>query len=496
VRTRLFVLFCVAPLVLARPAAQPATIQFELVQPELFATPGGQPNAWADFDGDGDLDLFVGFRGFADRLYRNDKGVFTDVAESVGLKDTIETRAAAWGDYDADGDPDLYVGFANAPTQANKIYRNDAGRFTDVARELGIDLRGVSRQAAWVDYDGDGDLDFFAAFRDVPNRLFRNDAGRFADVSKESRIDDPRKTVGAAWWDADEDGDLDLFVANQEGDANGYFRNDKGIFTDAAADVGVAVAGRPKDEGGVGPTLGDIDGDGDIDLFVANYGPHNMFRNEKGRFGDIAKASSLVTAGHVTTASFGDVDADGRPDLYLGAFLASEPNYRDYLFLNEGKANGAGWAFRDMLPDVFLKHDATHGVQWADFDGNGTLDLALTNNDAKGGGHPLLRNVSTQRGRLLAVQVVDARGRMTLAGAEVRVYRGGTRTLISTGIVDTGGGYSSQNAMPVFVGAPPSGRVDVEVTIIARGTRRVTRSAGVDPAAVKGKPLVIRVGNS
>jgi hypothetical protein len=483
---------CAASFVLAQPAAQSSSIRFELVQPELFSAPGGQPNAWADYDGDGDLDLFVGFRGGVNRLYRNDGGAFADVASNVGLADTIETRAAAWGDYDADGDPDLYVGFANAPTQANRIYRNHGGRFADVTRELGVELRGASRQPAWVDYDGDGDLDLFAAFRDVPNRLYRNDGARFTDVTMESRAGDTRKSVGAAWWDADADGDLDMFVANQEGDANGYFRNDGGVFIDAAREAGVEMAGRPKDEGGVGPTLADIDADGDFDLFVANYGPHNLFRNDRGRFTEVAKASGLVTAGHVTTAAFGDVDADGWPDLYLGAFLASEPNYRDYLFRNGGTSTGAGWAFRDVLPELLLRHDATHGVQWADFDASGTLDLSLTNNDPKGGGHALLRNLTPPRGRLLPVQVVDGRGRMTRAGAEVRVYRAGSRALVSSGLVDTGSGYCSQNAMPVFVAAPARGLVDIEVTTIARGTRRVTRRARVDPDAFKGKPLVLR----
>ena len=482
--------------VLARPAAQSSAVRFELVQPDVFSAAGGQPNAWADYDGDGDLDLFVGFRGAANRLYRNDNGTFVDVAAPAGLADTTETRAAAWGDYDGDSDPDLYVGFANAPTQANKVYRNDRGRFTDVAHALGIELRGASRQPGWIDYDGDGDLDLFAAFRDVPNRLYRNDGARFIDVSKQSGIDDPRKTVGAVWWDADADGDLDLFVANQEGDANGYFRNDRGVFSDVARQAGVAMAGRPKDEGGVGPTLADIDRDGDFDLFVANYGPHNLFRNDKGQFTDVAMASGLVTTGHVTTAAFGDVDVDGWPDLYLGAYLAAEPNYRDYLFRHDGVRRDAGTSFTDVLPGLLLKHDATHGVQWADFDANGTLDLALTNNDAKGGGHALLRNLTAPAGRLLAVNVVDPANRATRAGAEVRVYRAGTRTLVSSGIVDTGSGYCSQNAMPVFVAAPPDGRVDVEVTAIARSSRRITRSAAVDPDKWKGKRLVVNTGTA
>ena len=164
----------------AQPAGPAPPVAFELVQPDIFSASGGQPNAWTDVDGDGDLDLFVGFRGRANRLYRQTDGRFADVAASVGLGDEVETRAAAWGDYDADGDPDLYVGFATAEHRA-RIYRNDGNgsRFVDVAQELGIGVSGVSRQPAWIDYDGDGDLDLFVGFKqDAPNRLYNNDGGR------------------------------------------------------------------------------------------------------------------------------------------------------------------------------------------------------------------------------------------------------------------------------------------------------------------------------
>jgi penicillin G amidase len=460
---------------------------FELVQPELFGAPGGQPNAWADFDNDGDIDEFVGFRGRPNRLYRQDGGHFTDDAASVGIADNIETRVAAWGDFDRDGNVDLYIGFAGGAP--NKLYRNDGGgrHFTDVAPMFGVNLTGVSRQAAWIDYDNDGDLDLFIAFRDQPNRLFRNDGGRFTDATLESGVGDPRKTVGAVWFDIDVDGDIDLFVANQEGDANGLFRNDSGRFVDVAAAWGVDAGGRPKEWGGVGPAVADFDGDGFFDLFVANYGPSALYHNDRGRrFIDVTLAAGVFFEQHATTPAWGDYDNDGRPDLYVVGFLATETHYADHLFHNQGGR------FDDVIPQLVREHDGSHGVQWIDFDNDGALDLSLTNNDAAGG-HHLFRNrmPPDEARRSLSVDVVDARGRHTEAGAEVRVYRAGTRTLISSGLVDSGGGYCSQNAMPVHVATAGADRVDVEVTTMSRNGRKVTKTAGMDPVKA-ARPLVIR----
>ncbi len=476
----------------AAQTAAPWQPQFERVQPDMFAASGGQANAWADADGDGDLDQFVAFRGRPNRLYRNDHGTFRDVAAVVGLADHQETRAVAWGDFDADGDPDLFIGFAD-PTVPAKVYRNDqqGSRFTNVAAAIGVNLRGVARQPAWVDYDGDGDLDLFAAFRDVANQLLRNDNGHFVDVTAASGIGDTRKTVSAVWWDFDRDGDLDLFVANQEGEANGLYRQDRGRFEDVAVAMGVAGTPRPAADGGVGPSVADFDLDGDFDLFVANYGASALYRNEAGKsFVDVATASGINLNGHGVTSAWGDLDNDGLSDLYVGNFIAGQPRYRDALFVNRG-ANNASWRFTESLPDVVLKHDATHGVQFVDFDGDGRLDLSLTNNDADGGGHPLLRNIAPTRGRGFFVEVTDTAGRQTLAGSEVRVFQPRTRQLLAASLVDAGSGYCSQNAMPMHLGVPDAwkGRVDVEVTTLFRGERRVTSIKGVDPAAHVRRPL-------
>ncbi|HEX4931930.1 MAG TPA: VCBS repeat-containing protein, partial [Gemmatimonadaceae bacterium] len=470
--------------------AKRATPAFESVQPALFAAPGGQPNAWADFDNDGDLDLYVGFRGgVRARLYRNDGGTFTDVAAALGVDDSLEVRAAAWGDYDGDGWLDLFVGMTPAAPMPNKLYRNPGAseRFVDVAARVGVADRGTTRQPSFVDFDNDGDLDLFVAFRDRPNALYRNDGGRFTDVAPALGIADPRKTVGVVWWDWEQDGDLDAFVANQDGDANGFYRNVGGRFADVADSLGLSERGRPADRGGVGPALGDFDNDGDLDLFVANYGPDALYRDDGGRFTNVSAAMGLDGDYHSTAAAWGDMDHDGRLDLFVVSYLSGQRDTPDHFFWN------AGDRFVDVMPPVIAADNGSHGVAWADFDRDGDLDLALTNNHVAGT-HPLYRNLMAPdaAARALQVTVRDRHGRATRAGSEVRVFAAGTRRLLGLRLVDTGGGYDSQGVTPVHVALPSMARVDVEVTTLTARGRVTTRVAAIDPAAYRGRALEVR----
>lgn len=463
-------------------------VQFTPIQTDLFAAAGAQSNAWGDYDNDGDLDLVVTFRNAPTRLYQNDGGTFQDVGSSVGLPtDGGNMRGAAWGDYDSDGDLDLYLGYASRNDPPNRLYRNDNGHFTETAKEVGADLKGITGQVSFIDYDMDGDVDLFVAFRETFNRLLRNDGGTFTDVSFASGLADIRRTVGACWFDMESDGDLDLFVANQNGDRDGMFRNDGERFTDVALELDIDQPRRPTADGSVGCAVTDFDTDGDLDLYVAEYGPDSLFRNNgDGTFTDVALDMGLNVVDHIVTGAWGDIDHDGRPDLYTVGYVNRQPGAKDYLFLNRGDR------FEDVLPDNIAAEDSDHGVQWADWDADGDLDLALAANDPAGA-HSMFRNdmADADHSRSIQVLVLNQQGLYTRAGSEVRVYRSGTDELLGLRPVDTGTGYKTQNAMPVHIALPDRGPVDIEVAVPSPQGPVYTRKTGVDPDSLENKVLTV-----
>jgi hypothetical protein len=448
--------------------------------PELLAS-GAFVNAVADHDSDGDLDLFVGFGGPPNRLYRNDRASFVEAGAEAGVADSRATRAAAWGDFDADGDPDLLVGFTPGDGGVLRLYRNERGKFADVTGAVGLSIAdGAVRQPAWIDFDGDGDLDLFVAFRDKANILFRNDDRRFTNVAAEVGLADTRRSVGAVWFDYDEDGDFDLYVANMDGDANALYQNTSGRFSDVAAAAGLEWAGRAARaaaNGTVRPCAADIDNDGRLDLIAANYGPLGLFLNRgKGRFEEVSAAWGLALDGRYDSCALSDFDHDGRLDLYVNGTVTGGVSYRDYLFRN------AGSRLEDVTPDSLRELHADHGVLWADFDHDGDEDLSLTG--VRTEPVPLLlrnRLPEAVASRSLSVRAVDSGGRATRAGAEVRLFRAGTQQLLGTRLVDSGSGYDAQNDMPVHFGLVDGLPLDVEVTFPARGKRAVTRMVGVVP---------------
>ncbi|MBL8843813.1 MAG: CRTAC1 family protein [Planctomycetes bacterium] len=258
-----------------------------------FAAPS-QVAVANDIDLDGDLDLFLGYENvtpdvrFPCRLLRNDgHGRFEQIQRAAGVENGLCTKGAAFGDYDNDGLPDLYVSNLGGP---NRLYRNlGDGRFVDVAAKLGVTEPRDSFSCFFLDYDNDGWLDLYvgcydsgdrsaqlaAWYRDgkVPaqtQRLYRNDGkGGFTDVTVAAGLARPSFPMGSNFGDLDNDGFLDLYLATGDPDLsslwpNVMFRNDGGRrFQDVTDATGTGHLQK-----GHGVSFGDLDGDGDQDLFV------------------------------------------------------------------------------------------------------------------------------------------------------------------------------------------------------------------------------------
>ncbi len=233
--------------------------------------------ALGDVDGDGDLDVVFANRLSRNRLYINDgSGVFQDAPLSQFPGDGGNTRGVIMGD--VDGDRDLDVVFANKDGQ-NRLYINDgSGVFEDVTLTHFPEDNDNSRGMALGDVDGDGDLDVMFAHRSGRNRLYLNDgSGVFRDATAIRFPTHISWSLDVALVDVDDDRDLDILIANFNEQNELYLNDGSGVFENATA------THLPVDsDGSLGIALGDMYGDGDLDIIVANFGDNRLYTNKGG----------------------------------------------------------------------------------------------------------------------------------------------------------------------------------------------------------------------
>lgn len=424
------------------------------------------------------------------RLFRNElvpggELRFRDVTEEAGVGFQGYGMGAAVGDYDGDGDLDLYV----TNFGPNVLYRNNGdGTFSDVTRNAGVDDPRWSSSAAFVDYDRDGDLDLYFAnyidftitnnkecfdptgardyctpttYRPAPSRLFRNEGGgKFVDVSAAAGLGAAfGNGLGVVCADFDNDGWVDFYVAN-DGTANQLWRNKgNGTFEDSALLAGAAYDADGHAEAGMGVTAADFDGDGDEDLFLTHLAQETntlYVNNGRGEFRDDTERFGLGAVSMRYTG-FGmewfDYDNDGWLDLFIanGAVTIVEslrgepyPFHQKNLLLR----GGAGGRYEDVSAQAGAAlelSEVSRAVAFGDIDNDGDIDIVMTNNN---GPVRLLRNELGSARPVLRVRLRASTGNREAIGARLALLRQGKRPVWRRAHRD--GSYLSSNDIRVL----------------------------------------------
>jgi enediyne biosynthesis protein E4 len=478
----------------------------------------GSGAAFFDADGDGWQDaLLINSRNWPGRpaasaslhaLYRNNRdGTFSDITARSGLGVSTYGLGAAAADYDNDGREDVYI----TGLDGNHLFRGvGGGRFEDVTARAGVGASGFSTCSVWFDYDNNGQLDLFVcryvewsmktdlfctldgqaksyctpeSYKGQSPVLFRNTGkGTFEDVTKAAGLYDPAsKALGAALIDHDGDGRIDLFVANDTQPNRLYRNRGDGTFTDVAVTAGVAFNEAGVARAGMGTDAADYDGSGRASLVIGNFSNEMMalYTNEgNGLFIDEAPTSTIGRNSLLTltfACFFLDYDLDGLLDIFAANGHVADDIQRvqprvtyaqlPHLFRNVGARRfdevtaRSGAALRRPM--------VARGAAYADYDGDGDLDLLITTNN---GPAALWRNDGAAHNRSLRIALRGTASNRDGIGARVSVRLADGKRRWQ--MVKTGSSYLSQSELPITFGlgqaqgvqaieiAWPSGRVD------------------------------------
>ena len=457
----------------------------------------GSGGAFIDYDSDGDLDLYLVNSGnwpnsqlpqsATSVFYENNgDGTFRDVTSMTGAKNAGNYgHGVACADYDNDGDTDLYI----TNFGRNVLYRNNGdGTFTDVTKAAGVGDPLWSSSATFVDADRDGYLDLYVVnyvqyslealyppctdngvrgychpkyYQGAPDRLYRNNGdGTFTDVTKASGINDPGgpfhgKGLGVVAADFDKDGWPDLYVANDDTPNYLFYNKGDGTFAEIGVLAGCAYSVDGIAQGGMGVDVGDYNGNGFLDIFVTNfsYETNTLYQNNgDGTFTDVSYKAHIGEESYLLLGfgtGFLDYDNDGHLDLFVAnghifehveqmtdMITYPQPNQ---LFRNAGKNTFTETAFEPILR-------VSRGAIFGDYDNDGDVDIVTTNLNGKA---RLWRNEWGNRRNWLRIKTVGTTSNRDGIGAQVTVTAGDDTQLRE---VRTGYSYLCSNDPRVFFG--------------------------------------------
>jgi hypothetical protein len=457
----------------------------------------GAGAAFLDYDNDGWQDILLvnssdwpenkKKKSFMALYHNNQDGTFADVTAQAGLAVEMYGIGVAVADYDNDGNVDIYITCVGA----NRLFRNMGnGKFSDVTGRTGVGDTGFSTSAAWFDYDNDGRLDLFVcnyvewsvekdqycsldgknksyctpqAYKGQSSTLYHNRGnGTFENVTQKAGLADPTgKALGIALLDYNSDGWMDMFVANDTEPNKLYKNNGNGTFTDEAVTAGVAFSEAGTARAGMGVDAADYDGSGRPGLVIGNFTNESMalYRNDgTGLFTDEAPTSGIgkMSAQSLTFATFFfDYDLDGLLDIFAANGHVSDdisvvqPNVKyaqpPHLFRNRGKRKFEETTAR--LGRALQRAIVGRGAAYGDIDNDGDLDLLITVNNSS---PRLLRNENANQNDLLRVKTVGAKSNRDGIGAKVTLKT--SKGAKEFQMVKTGSSYCSQSELPLTFG--------------------------------------------
>jgi enediyne biosynthesis protein E4 len=466
--------------------------------------------AFIDYDNDGWIDLFLvngtrldagNSQPHSNRLMHNNRnGTFTDVTRQAGLTHTGWGQGVCVGDYDNDGNDDLFV----TNWGQNILYHNNGnGTFTDVTEKAGLLMKENhwGSGCAFLDYDGDGNLDLFVSnyidfnlktaplpgtgacvFQGLPincgpqglprakSYFFRNNGdGTFSDATQKSGIGKapPSYGLGVLVADFDGDGRPDIYVANDSEPSFLFWNNGDGTFTEGGLEAGVATSSDGRNQSGMGVSAGDYDCDGLLDIFKTNFSDDlpNLYRNRGKRlFEDYTDRSNLVSYSRLLGwgCGFFDFNNDGWLDiLYVNGHvypevdgLHSQSHYKQPKVLYENLGNGK---FRDVssLAGPGITNPASsRGCAFGDFDNDGLVDVVVNPINAV----PQLLHCTSRTGNnWTTLKLVGAKSNRSAIGARVHCVTGEHQQIEE---VRSGGSFYSQNDLRVHFGLGKATKID------------------------------------